>query len=264
MKRFNKIPIGQKHKGLLLLFLTILCLFFIVLTVSTIVGISNKIKESRNRITVTDTGEIYAKPDLALMDFSVVTEEKTVSEAMSKNVEKMNKIIAVLKEQGIEEKDLKTVSFNIYPRYEYWQEEKCLVPPCPSGKRVLVGYEVRQTLEVKIRSLDKIGLVIEKATALGANQVGDLQMTIDNQDELKKQARAEAIEEAKAKAENLASQLEVKLTRIVNFAETSYVPLYGLEKGVAVEGGIGGAGTPTIETGENKITVTVTITYEIR
>lgn len=259
-------------KPLFGILIVILSIFLIVLIVSTVVGIQNKIKEGRyigreieikNTITVSDTGKIYAKPDLALTAFSVITEAQTVAKAMSENAEKMNAIIDFLKNQGVKEKDLKTTSFNIYPRYEWYEKEAC-IPPCPLGKRVLVGYEVRQSLEVKIRDMEKIGDIIEGATAAGANQVGGLQFTIDKQDELKKQARNQAINKAKAKAKELASQLGVNLVRITNFSESSMVPrYYGLERAVTMGAGTLSSLPPQIETGENKIEVTVTITYEI-
>ncbi|KPJ55496.1 hypothetical protein AMJ49_07045 [Parcubacteria bacterium DG_74_2] len=259
----------ESHKKFFPLLLIILGVFLIALTFSTLVDIQNKIKqgkyigqeiETKNTITVSDKGEVYAKPDLALTVFSVVTEAKTVNKAMEENTEKMNAIISFIKNEGVEEKDLKTISFNIYPRYEWYRTE---IPPYPEGKRVLVGYEIRQSLQVKIREMAKIGDIIQGATETGANQVGDLQFTIDNQDELKKQARSQAIEKAKTKAKELASQLDVNLVRITNFQESSVFPrYYGLEKMVGV-GAVEETPAPQIETGENKIEVTVTITYEI-
>lgn len=258
----------DKNKILLTGLLIILAVFLLALTVSTVVGIQNKIKEgkyigqeieTKNTITVADKGEVYAKPDLALTTFSVVTEKKTVSEAISENAKKMNAVIDFVKEQGVEDKDLKTISFNIHPRYEWYGVTQFY----PQGRRVLVGYEVRQSLEVKIRDMEKIGDIIEGATDAGANEVGDLQFTVDNPDELKKQARGQAIEKAKNKAEELASQLGVRLVRIVNFSESGVIPFYyGLEKAAGMGGGEE-ASAPAIETGENKIEVNVTITYEI-
>ena len=260
----------EKNKNLLTGVVAVLGVFLLVLTISTAVGIQNKIKEgkyigqeieAKNTITVSETGEIYAKPDLVLTTFSVVNEAKTVAEAMSENTKKMNAIIDFVKSQAVEDKDLKTISFNIYPRYEW--HEKTSIPPVPQGKRVLVGYEVRQSLQVKIRDMAKIGQIIEGTTNAGANQVGDLRFIIDKEDELKKQARGQAIEKAKSKAKELASQLGVNLVRITNFSESGVVPrYYGLEKMVA---GLGGSVEESlqIETGENKIEVTVSITYEI-
>jgi len=251
----------EKNKCLLGSILIILGVFLISLIVSEVIDIQNKLQETENAITVSESGEVYAKPDLAIIDFSVITEKKTVEEALSENTKDMNAVIDSVKNQGVEDKDVKTISFNIYPRYEYRKEETEIYP-YPPGKRVLVGYEVTQSLEVKIRDMTKIGEIIGGATEAGANQVGDLQLTIDKQDELKAQAREEAIKKAKAKAQELASQLGVKLVRISDFSEGVTIPrYYGLEKEAAM--GLGGE-APQIETGENKIEVTVTITYEIR
>jgi len=248
--------------------LGVLIVFLAVLAISTVFGIQNKIKEgkyigqeieTKNTITVSGQGEVYTKPDLALTTFSVKTETKTIAQAMSENTKKMNNIIDSMKGLGIEEKDLKTTTFNLYPRYEYRRESSIY----PSGERILVGYEATQSLQVKIRDLDKIGEIIEKATDAGANQVGDLQFTVDKEDEFKKQAREQAIKEAKEKAKEIASQLGIDLVRIVNFDESGYAPRYN-DYGLIKEMAVGGGGEiPQIETGENKIEVSVSITYEI-
>jgi len=260
-----------KHKNLHVILFSILCVLLSVLAISTIVDIQNKIKEgryigqeieSKNKITVSATGEVYAKPDLALTTLSVVTEAKTVAEAMEENTEKMNGIIDFVKSKGVEEKDLKTTTFSIYPRYEWHKASE--IPPYPEGKRVLVGYEIRQSLQVKIREMDKIGEILEGAASKGANQVGNLQFTIDDEDEVKKEARGEAVQKAKEKAEELASQLGVKLVRITNFNENVASPKYYGYEAMGMGGDMESeAPIPQIETGENKISVTVSITYEI-
>ncbi|MEA3292944.1 MAG: SIMPL domain-containing protein [Patescibacteria group bacterium] len=261
----------EKNKNLFSVFAVVLIAFLVCLIVLIGVNIVNKIKqgeyigqeiEMNNIITVSGTGEVYAKPDLVLISFSVKNEAKTVSEAMNENAKKMNAVISFMKEQGIEDKDLKTTIFNIYPQYEY-RKDRTELYPIPSGKRVLVGYEINQTLQIKIRDIGKTGALIQGAADIGANQLGNLQMTIDNKDEFKKQARKQAIEEAKEKAKELASQLGVKLVRIINFSEGNTIPnYYGLER-VGIMGD-GDKEAPQIETGENKIEVRVMITYKIR
>lgn len=237
----------------------ILSIFLLVMIISTFIDINQKLQQTDNTITVSETGEIYTSPDLVLVNFSVVVEAKTVGQALSQNASKMNAIIEFMKEEGIEEKDLKTVGLNLYPRYE-WPERTQFV----SGERVLVGYEARQSLEVKIRDLEKISAIIEGGTVAGANEVGNLQFIVDQQEEFKKQARQEAIAKAKAKAEELAEQLGVKLVRITNFQESSFAPYYsyGLKEEAAM--GMGGSDfSPQIQTGESKIEVQVFLTYEI-
>ena len=249
----------------------VVLLFLIALTILVSVDIANKIRqgqyigqniENKSTITVSGEGEIYSKPDLALIDFSVRTEDKTVSGAMNTNSSKMNGVIEAMKKEGINKKDLKTTSFNIYPQYEYVKSKET-EQIYPYGKRVLVGYDVNQSLEVKIRDLSKVGQIIQKATDSGANEVSNIRFTIENKDELKKQAREQAIKEAKSKAKDLASQLGVKLVKIIGFSENANQPVYynrNIAKGAA---GSESNETPQIETGENKIVVDVSIVYEI-
>lgn len=259
----SKMHECMKHKKKFLHFLVItLCIFFIVLIVSTGVDVINKIKESkyigqnveqRNTIVVSETGEVYATPDLGIITASVINEAETVAEAMTENTERMNSVINAVKSQGVEDKDIKTTSFNIYPRYRYTEEGY--------GNRILTGYEVVQRLQVKIRDLGKIGSIIQEATDAGANDISGLQLTIDNQDELENQARQQAIEKARVKAEELTSQLGVKLGKIISFNENSFNPYYY----DSFAEGIGGAVpvAPNIQAGENKISVSVNIIYEI-
>jgi len=233
--------------------------------------VANKVKtgkyigkplESNNTLTVSDTGEIYAKPDLAITTFSVISDAKTVAKAMSDNTVKMNAIIDFLKKQDIKESDLKTTNFSIYPKYDWIKATEFY----PSGKQVLSGYEVQQSLEVKIRNMEKIGDIIQGATDAGSNQVGNLQFTIDKEDDLKAQARKEAIKKAKDKAKELASQLGVSLVRISSFSENSSGARPYHDSYMAKEAyGVGGEAVPSanVLTGENKISVSVSITYDI-
>ncbi|PIW92633.1 MAG: hypothetical protein COZ88_01235 [Candidatus Nealsonbacteria bacterium CG_4_8_14_3_um_filter_34_13] len=218
--------------------------------------------EAANTIFVSGEGEVYAKPDLAIIDFSVKNEAETVTKAMAENTQKINSVIEAMKKEGIQEKDLKTTDFNIYPRYEWYEEEKEEIYPLPEGKRVLVGYEVTQSLQVKIRDMEKIGDIIQTGTENGANQVGNLQLTIEKPEEFKNQARTIAIEKAKTKAKEITSQLGVELIRITNFSESGTVPqpIYFGMKEMAEEA----TASPTVEIGENLIRVEVTLTYKIR
>ncbi len=200
-------------------------------------------------ITVQGIGDVYAKPDLAVVTLSVKNEAKTANEAMQDNVQRTNSIIKVLKGEGVDSKDIKTTSFEVYPYYEEKED----------GQGILVSYQVEQTLELKIREINKAGALIEEATRAGANQVGDLTLTIEDDEAYQQEARAIAIAKAKNKAELLSQQLGVKLAGLQSFHENvvfpdEFRPYYSaLDKSTA----------PNIEIGENKIEVTVSITYKI-
>ncbi len=263
----------SSHHSLVATFVVTALAFLVVLTLFVGVGVINKIKAgkyigqdvvSKNTITVSATGEVYARPDLAMISFSVVTEGETADATMKENSQKMNVIIEVIKNRGVEAKDLKTTNFSITPRYEWHKNGKTYAEYQPTGERVLAGYDVQQTLEVKIRDLDKIGDVIRAATVAGSNQMGGLQFTIDKQDEFVNQARQDAIKKAKVKAKELASQLNVDLGKIINFSEGGVYPRLYESKAMGIGGGdMTFAPAPNVEVGENKIEVTVNITYEI-
>lgn len=258
-----------KHidKTLIKLVGIVLVIFLLASTIFVLAGAVTRIKQVKNFVPsntfpVTETGEIYVKPDLAEISFTVLTEAKTVATALSDNSAKMNKVIDFIKSQGVEDKDIKTTNFSISPHYEY-EYVQPEIYPYPPGKQVLSGYEVNQQINVKIRELAKVGAVIQGASDNGANQTGNLQFTIDNQDEAKAQARALAIEKAKAKAKELSKQVGIKLGDIVNFSENISSPWYYASDSMNFSEKGGGAPAPQIQTGENKVSVSVTIIYEI-
>ncbi|MBU2263126.1 SIMPL domain-containing protein [Patescibacteria group bacterium] len=207
-----------------------------------------------NTITVSAAGEVFAKPDIAQISVSAVREAKTVLEAQKSHTESINKIVAYLKDSGIEEKDIRTSAYNIYPRYDYLRDKG----------QVFRGYEVSQTLDVKIRDLEKVGKILGGVAEMGANQVGGINFVIDDEDAVKEEARKQAIDKAKEKADQIAKDLGVSFGRLVSFYESSGdFPIY---RSYMTEG-MGGAEpvpVPEIPSGENKVTVTINLTYEIK
>lgn len=234
-------------------------IFVLMIMVIAFLGasINQKNQTSENQvITVSGTGEVYATPDVGLIDISVKTEGKDVATATNDNSIKMNGIISFIKSSSVEDKDIKTTGFNINPIYS-WEEK--------TGKRSLNGYEVTQTINVKIRDLTKVGVIISGATEKGANDVSSLSFIVDNDEQIKEDAKNLAIKDAQAKAKNLEKALGIKMVKIINFSENSYNPIYSYsaEYKMLDSSGMGGV-APTIQTGQNKITSTVTITYAIR
>ncbi len=219
-----------------------------------------------NTISVSGKGEILAKADIASFTFSVVEESMNVSEAQERAALKMNKIIEFLAVNGVEDRDIKTINYNISPRYEYVKSSEKIKAPTRSN-RVLVGYEVNQGVGVKIINIDSTGAILAGIGDLGADNVSGLNFSIDEEDKLKKEARELAIEDAREEAKILAKGLGVKLVRIINFSESGYFPIYRenfSSADMSMSMAVGGAITPEIPVGENKITSQVNIVYEIR
>jgi len=220
-------------------------------------------------------GKEVAIPDIAEFTFSVITEGGTNLQALqTQSSEKTNAAIEYVKSQGVEAKDIKTQGYNVNPRYQYFD---CKPRPLPIGEGVLVpeacppaeivGYTISQTVSVKVRDLQKAGVLLSGVVDNGANNVSQLFFTIDDRDAVESRARAQAIEKAKVKAEAVAKAGGFRVGRLLSIQESGspYDPLYELDR--ALEQGIGGAApsvAPKVEPGSQDVTVNVTLRYEIQ
>ncbi|MBI1866313.1 MAG: SIMPL domain-containing protein, partial [Candidatus Staskawiczbacteria bacterium] len=204
-------------------------------------------------VTVTGEGKVFIKPDVALVSLGVETESKKSIDAVNKNNEKMNAIIKAIKDLGVDEKDIKTSAYNLYPVYDY-----------TDTGRIFRGYFLDQQVSVKIRDLNKTSDILDKATSEGANNIGDLQFTVDDLEKVKTEARAKAIEQAKEKAIVLTNQIGKKIVKLINIYE-DYQPLpysaYGGGVGINAEKEVF---APDIQPGQSEISITVNITYRVR
>ncbi|HEU4677428.1 MAG TPA: SIMPL domain-containing protein [Candidatus Paceibacterota bacterium] len=219
-------------------------------------------------ISVSGKGEVFAKPDVATFSFTVSTKEADAVTAQNKAADTMNGITAYLKDAGVDEKDIKTTSYNLSPRYEY-SSQVCTVTYCPPAKEPKqIGFAVDQTVSVKVRDLDKAGEIVSQVGGKGATNVSGLSFTIDDPESLRAEARAKAIDDAKAKGKVLANELGTHIVRMSGYWEDNGGPIiYGMGKGGAVESAAVDQVAPRpaeLPTGENTITVNVTLNYEIR
>lgn len=258
--------IGKMMKVGLALF-TLIAIFFIFQILSDIKEykyIGKGVYPART-ISVTGSGEVYAIPDIGTFTFNIQERADTVEAAQTTASQKTDQALEALKALGVDEKDIKTENYYISPRYEYPQIV-CITYPCPQGRETLVGYEVVQTMSVKVRNLDQSGELITAATNAGATGVSGLSFTIDDMDAVKADARERAIDDAKEKAKRLEKDLGVNFIRVSGFYEND-MPIYYDERVMGMGGDIAmsaKAPAPTLPTGENKITSQVTLIYEIK
>ena len=219
-----------------------------------------KKNNEQDRFSVVGSGTVYAKADIANIEVGLRTgSKKTASEATVESTTKINNIISELKKIGIDEKDIKTSNYNLSPVYNYTNDK---------GQQ-LVGYEVTQSMTLKIRDLTKIGDVISKTTEKGANQVGNISFTIDDEFALKNQARELAITKAKEKAALIAKQSGMKLGEIKSVYENTdpiISPLmYSNAKlDLVASNKDARSVSPSIQSGQNEIKVDVTLVYEVK
>ena len=215
-------------------------------------------QKDKDTITISATGEVDAKPDLAVASISVMTEGKDPKAVQDQNSEKINKVTAYLKDSGVAEDDIQTQNYNLYPRYDY-----------TDNKQVLSGYTLYQTVVVKMRDLEKVGEMVKGVVQNGANSISSLAFTIDKPDDLKQEARKLALENAKAKAAELARVAGVSLGKVKSFSESgdSMPPPMPYYDSMAESRslGIGGGGAaPDVQPGSTTVSATVYVTFELK
>ena len=264
-------------------FMWVLCLvavagFFFILNASKAITVNN---DQTKTITVDGKSERYVSPDFARISFTESQKATTAAEAQDKATKKINSAIAYLKDAGVNEKDIKTTNYQIYPIYEYyyWNEAtglRCLSSYCNPPyvqKENIVGYRVEQSVEVKIRKVADAGKILSGLGAVGIQNIGGLSLEIENIDKITEEVKNEAIKDARAKAKERAKSLGVSLGDVVSVSDNYGGGIY-YGRGVAtMEAKVGynavADGTPTpiapeINPGQNKIEATVNVTYEIK
>lgn len=149
-------------------------------------------------ISVVGHGEVSAAPDTAFVTSGVTTQGATAREALDANSAAMSELIQTLKDAGIAERDIQTSGFSVNPNYVYSDardENGYQLPPKISG------YQVMNTVTVRVRALDTLGGVLDKAVTVGANTINGVSFSVADPADLLDQARADALADARRKAE---------------------------------------------------------------
>ncbi|MBE3519166.1 MAG: SIMPL domain-containing protein [Firmicutes bacterium] len=173
-------------------------------------GVSTKVhaEESQPRlISVTGEASMQVKPDMATVSFGVETNAPTAAEAQQTNSRAMDAVVRALLAVGIAREDIQTSNFSLYPVYE-WRGEK------PEQKQVLVGYRCNNTVVAKIRDIARIGEAIDRAVAAGATNIGGISFGLQDPEPLKTQLLAQAVIDARSKAETMAKAAGVTITGV--------------------------------------------------
>jgi uncharacterized protein YggE len=208
-------------------------------------------------VTVIGHGHLSLPPDTAFVTLGIETTGKTVADAQRQNHLVMNKVVQRLRALPIENERIQTASFTVSPQYKPppSRSEPAAEPP------EIIGYVITNTVTVEVRSLDKVGPVIEESLAAGANQFQNLHWALRDEQQAKLAALKQAAARAREKAVVLTEALNVKVIRLLTAHEESHVvrPMPKAARSMmAMEGGE----TP-LYPGEVRVDATVTLMYEV-
>lgn len=212
-------------------------------------ALTTSISESKT-ITSSGMGSVSIKPDLANITLGITTKNEKAAVAAEENAKEMNKIIEAVKKAGLKDEDIQTSGYNINSTYDY-----------SSMNPTFTGYQVMNTLSLKVSAIDKVAEILDAAVAAGANEVQGVFFSVKDSKEQYAKAMEAAVADAKSKAEVLAKAAGIKGNLVVysiSEVSNSYAPFYEYSKMAAADGA--GAPTPIMPAAQT-ITANVTVTY---
>ncbi len=160
-------------------------------------------------ISVVGSGIVLAQPNVARITIGVEVTDASLTNAQAEASRRMDAVVNKLKADGIPEADIRTVSYNISPLYDQRDQ----------SQTVLRGYQIQNLVEVKSTNVSGLGPLLDDAVAAGATRIHGIRFEADNMEALKTQARDQAMQSARAKAEQLARDAGVSLGRPVRIEE---------------------------------------------
>lgn len=226
---------------------------FLVAAMLGVVSLTSAQEPRPRTIRVTGEGKASAAPDMATIQTGVVTQAPTAAEALTANNEKMEQLMATIKELKIAEKDVQTSNFNVQPVYEQHRGER-------TAPRI-AAYQVSNQVRVKIRKLADLGRALDALVSSGSNQLSGVSFDLADPKPVLDKARAEAVADAKARAELYAKAAGVRVGEVQEISEevtASPRPVY-MGRAMAMEA----AGSVPIAEGELELSAQIHLVFNL-
>lgn len=202
-------------------------------------------------LDVNATGRTSRVPDIATIRAGVVTQGTTAAQAMADNAQRMANVLAALKAQGIEPRDIQTANVSLQPQYRDQNDQVA----------VIVGYRASNSVSVRFRDVSKAGAILDTLVKLGANQINGPSLSLDKPDAALDEARVDAVRRARAKAELYAKASGLTVVRMLTIGESGESagapPVMYYARSAAVA-------DTQIASGETDVTATVTVRFLLK
>jgi len=200
-------------------------------------------------IVVTGTGRVALRPDTGVIDVGVEARAARLADATAEVDRKMRDVLAGVKALGVRDADVRTTVYAIDPIAEPRQ--------AGDASARIVGYRVSNVVQVRARAVDGLGKIVDAAVTAGANVVRNVHFTLDDPSRAEAEARALAMQDATARARQIAAAAGVKLGRLLSATESSPVrPMARMTMTMATVAG-------PVEPGQLEVTVSLEARYAI-
>lgn len=229
---------------------TLLLAFFLMGGYSSLIAQAEGNSANVGEINVNGAGVVMVKPDIGIINIGVETSNADSKKAQEENNKLSQQIIAALKNAGVKEEDIKTAYYNMY-REQYYN---------PTENKYQQGdFKVSHSFEVTVKDIDKVGSTVDTAVNAGANNINHIRFTVSNPEQYYNEALKLAVNNAKGKADTIASTLGVKIGKPMKVTESSYSDVnYNKYMDVRMEAAMDS--TP-ISAGELEIRANVSVSY---
>jgi len=233
-----------------MLFLSMFVLLAVILSSCSAVGVNDK---SLRTMSVSGRGEVYLIPDIAYINIGTRSEALDVATALADNNKQAKSISSVLSEKGIDPLDIQTTAFNVYPYQNYGMD----------GQPMEMKYVVENTVNVKVRDLNRLGEILDAVVRSGANQINGISFDIEDRKQAESEARRLAIQDATEKAQELSSLAGISLGEVQNisvYSNGNPQPVYDAKGG----GYYAGISAAPISSGQMIISADANLVYSLK
>lgn len=203
-------------------------------------------------IMVNGSGQVTLSPDMAFVSVGVQSQSENVGDALNENNQKAQNVASALRELGIEDKDIQTSSFSIYPQQQYG----------PAGEITGTVYVVNNTVYVTVRDLQVLGRLLDVVVRTGANSINGVNFDVQDKSQAISEARRLAVESARSQAEEMAQAAGVALGDLQTmsvYSSQPVMPVYEAKGAMAMD-----AAQVPVSAGQMVIRVEVSATYFIK
>jgi uncharacterized protein YggE len=205
-------------------------------------------------ITVVGEGKVSLEPDIARVTIGVETMRNTVEEASAENKATLEAVLEALRAQGVEDKDIQTSGFSVFAE-RYGPEG-----PLPEGE---VRYRVSNNVSVVVRELDNLGTILDATMEAGANNIYGIEFDLEDRGAVESDAREKAIEDARTKAEELATLSGVTLGDVISVSEVIQSGSFYACNFAEMARGMGGGGGTPVSPGQLDLVMQLQVVYAI-
>ena len=209
---------------------------------------------TEHTITVSSSGVVSVAPDVADVVIGVMAQKPTVAEAQASAATSMTAVIAAIKKNGVDDKDIATINISLQPVYDYNTN---------GAAPRLTGYQFANTLKVTVRTLSKVAAVVDDSMAAGATTISGISFRVSDPKVAEGQARTLAMTDARSRADALASAAGVSVKGVASINEATSQPTPVYYSGATLDSAKAASVSTPVQGGTTDVTIQVTVTYLI-